>query len=114
MNGRKKKGLLLLLSSCVVGYQASRGEKVPEELLPALLSIGQQGGMNKLEKQITGLLHRSKSAFEKQKSVDSIVKPFAKAQSLIHSDSFKQGLEGSRIRKQIVEDFANLGYKLSE
>jgi len=77
-------------------------------------SIKMQNKMNPMEKQITQLLQGSINAFHQNGSVDSITTPFAKAQRLIHSDNFKNGIKNSEVRQQIVEDFANIGYKLSE
>ena len=75
-----------------------------------------QSQMGSMERKIVNLLQQSKQAYEKGGSVNQIVDPFAQAQELIHSEGFKQAgtYASSPVKMQIVEDFSNLGYKLSE
>ena len=63
--------------------------------------------------RIKSLLQYSKQAFEKNRTVDEIVGSFAMAQELIHSQEFKFDYPNPE-KQQIVEEFANLGMKLSE
>ena len=117
---KKHTGLYTLLASAGLLYLATRDKSsklmLPFRQAPPIPSFNMQGGMSKLEKQIVNFLHQSKQAYEKGGSVNNIVDPFAKAQDLIHSEAFKQGgaYASSPVKMQIVEDFSNLGYKLSE
>jgi hypothetical protein len=124
---KKHTGLYTILGSLGLLYFASKQTSnsslsrqllggFPQRQAPPIPSFNMQSQMGKMEQSIVQLLQKSKDAYEKGGSVNQIVDPFANAQDLIHSEGFKQGgaYTQSPVKMQIVEDFSNLGYKLSE
>ena len=121
---KKHTGLYTILASLGLLYVATKNTGRSAPLLggfplrqaPPIGSLNMASDLDHMEQTIVQLLKQSKDAYEKGGSVNQIVDPFAQAQDLIHSETFKQGgaYTQSPVKMQIVEDFSNLGYKLSE
>ena len=108
-------GSLIGLGLIYMGWKkfGSREEVTRIPTLP-MASFNMQHQMSDLEKKIVQLLQKSKDAYDNgSRNVDSIVEPFAQAQEMIHTDSFKRNYETNPVKLQIVEDFTRLGTQLS-
>ena len=110
------KRYLIGLASLYLIYRRADEESMSNvaNMLP-MMPMGSRN-MSRKEKKIQKLLDQSRSAYQQGAPVNDIVKPFAKAQRMIHSKGFKKSYEqnpSEPIRAQLVQDFAQLGNELS-
>ena len=107
----------ILLGSLYLIYRRGE-EEAMSNVANALPMMGMGGrNMTSKEQKIKHLLDQSRSAYQQGKPVNDIVKPFAKAQRMIHSRGFKKAYEqnpSEPIRAQLVQEFTQLGNELSQ